>query len=221
MIGFKRRLASILMSGREDTAIRIALASKFADCYFQARAFPVFGNRRELHDWLMGQMADTAIDYLEFGVFQGASISQIVSANRHPQSRFFGFDSFEGLPEDWNANNPRGMFSTLGSIPDIRDVRVQFVKGWFNQTLPEFVTQFTPHNRLVIHIDSDLYSSALYTMTQLDRFIVPGTLIMFDEFEDLMNEFKAFLDYQKMSGKRFELVASTRPFSQIVVRYAS
>ena len=34
--------------------------------------------------------------------------------NSHSDSRFVGFDSFEGLPEDWNSENPKGHFTTQG-----------------------------------------------------------------------------------------------------------
>ena len=38
-------------------------------------------------------------DFLEFGVFQGRSINII--AEKFPDQKIYGFDSFKGLPEDW------------------------------------------------------------------------------------------------------------------------
>jgi hypothetical protein len=40
---------------------------------------------------------DAPVTYLEFGVFRGASIKRMSHLFRHPEARFIGFDSFEGL----------------------------------------------------------------------------------------------------------------------------
>lgn len=37
---------------------------------------------------------------LEFGVYEGGTISKL-RANLSQEYKIFGFDSFEGLPEDW------------------------------------------------------------------------------------------------------------------------
>lgn len=55
-----------------------------------------------------------------------------------------------------------------------------------------------------MHIDCDLYSSALFSLTTLDRFLVPGSIVLFDEFRDLENEFAAFLDYTRAFYRSWE-----------------
>jgi len=137
----------------------------------------------------------SAIDYLEFGVSQGATIVTWAAMNVNANSRFFGFDSFEGLPSDWNALHRKGAFGTGGRIPDIRDRRVEVVKGWFHKSLPAFLADFKDSRQLVVHIDSDLYASALCVLTTLDRWLIPGSIVIFDEFRDLLNEFAAWCDY--------------------------
>ena len=99
-------------------------------------------------------MRRTAIDFLEFGVYTGHSIRFWSEMNRDPQSRFIGFDSFEGLPEDWLGNYTKGTFDVGGAVPQIEDERVSFVKGWYQNTLPGFLKGFTPRSRLVVHNDS-------------------------------------------------------------------
>jgi len=99
-----------------------------------------FENREELFDIVGVQIADREVLYLEFGVFTGDATRCWSKLLRHPRSRLHGFDSFEGLPHDWLSNRPRGHFSLQGEIPQVDDKRVEFFKGWFEQTLPTFST---------------------------------------------------------------------------------
>jgi len=153
-------------------------------------------NRMSLYKYLSENIiCGGPIDYLEFGVFRGDSIRAWADLNINRDSRFFGFDSFEGLPERWNAHNVKGAFDLGGAMPQISDDRVKFVKGWFQDTVPGFLESFSPRSRLVIHNDSDLYSSSLYTLTRLDCIMRPDTIIIFDEFTSPLHEFRAFNDY--------------------------
>ncbi|HTU80816.1 MAG TPA: TylF/MycF/NovP-related O-methyltransferase [Candidatus Acidoferrales bacterium] len=156
----------------------------------------VVADKWALYDYLNDDvLGPGAIDYLEFGVYRGASMRGWLQRNRHPESRFVGFDSFEGLPERWGRDFATGAFDTGGRLPDIDDPRVSFVKGWFQQSLRGFLRDFQPRNRLVVHNDSDLYSSTLYVLATLDPWIVPGTVLIFDEFSTPLHEFRAFADY--------------------------
>ena len=137
----------------------------------------------ERRDVLYKAVHDLAVknrpmDYLEFGVFQGDSMRKWTSINTNPQSRFYGFDSFEGLPEDWaSGQREKGAFTTGGEAPVIDDPRVGFVKGWFNKSLVPFLSTFEPRNQLVLHMDADLYSSTMYVLMTLDPIIRRGTEI--------------------------------------------
>src|SRR6478735_2712111 len=48
------------------------------------------------------------ISYFEFGVGSGASFEWWLKNATHPDSLFFGFDSFEGLPENWGRFFKKG-----------------------------------------------------------------------------------------------------------------
>jgi O-methyltransferase len=154
------------------------------------------------------------IDYLEFGVCEGTSILRWANLNANENSRFFGFDSFEGLPEAWGPKAPKGAFGVGGRIPVTADPRVSFVKGWFQDTVPDFLETFSPRSPLVVHIDCDLFSSAAYALAKLDPFMKPGTTIMFDEFSSVMHEFRAWTDYQKIFLRSSRCIAVTTQYAQ-------
>jgi hypothetical protein len=116
-----------------------------------------------------------------------------------------GFDSFEGLPEDWTLVDGRGTFSTDGEAPALSDRRVKFIKGWFDATLPAY--EVPPHERLVVHLDADLYTSTATVLRALERHIVPGSFLLFDEFSDRLHELRAFDEFLRLHpGWRFRLV---------------
>jgi len=157
----------------------------------------------------------SAVDYLEFGVYKGDSIREWIGLNTHGESRFFGFDSFEGLPEYWRPGQNRGHFDVQGKIPQVDDSRVTFVKGWFDSTIPTFAGQFCSRNRLILHLDADLYGSTMLALVHFTPFMSKGTLLIFDEFYDRDHEFKAFRDWLKMTGKTFRVVAEVDGFAKI------
>lgn len=187
-------------------------------------AFPnaaTLPSRADLHahvNRLYGHDGESeAIDYLEFGVAEGGTFGHWLELNTNAHSRFFGFDSFEGLPEDWNLRQGSGGFSTGGKPPQTSDRRAEFIIGWFQDTLAGFLASYTPASQLVIHIDCDLYSSTLYCLTALDKFIVPGTVVVFDEFYDPLHEYRALVDYCTAYGRRFDLIATTQGAVQAAV----
>ncbi|MFZ1135701.1 MAG: TylF/MycF/NovP-related O-methyltransferase [Candidatus Korobacteraceae bacterium] len=175
-----------------------------------------FRDRAEMYQYVHeSRIRGEAMDYLEFGVFQGDSMRQWVTLNKHKDSRFFGFDSFEGLPEDWRAGQARGHFDVGGAAPPIDDLRVKFVKGWFEDTIPPFVRDFTGKNRLLLHLDADLYRSTILPLVHFNPFMSKGTLLIFDEFYDRDHEFKALMDWQKLSKRNFRVVAEMENYGRI------
>jgi hypothetical protein len=146
--------------------------------------------------------------YLEFGVFRGASMRYWSSALKHPEARLHGFDSFEGLPEDFDVDGPytKGTFDTRGGIPQIDDSRVKFFKGWFDEVLPTY--QLPKHEVLVIVLDADLYSSTLCVLRHLRSFITPGTFIYFDDMSRPDHEPRAFKEFISESGLGFRLISA-------------
>jgi len=172
---------------------------------------------REAMWTFVADRAAGAIDYLEFGVHEGHSILYFAQQNKSADSRFFGFDCFSGLPEDWNADFARGRFDTGGRTPETTDPRVEFIAGMFQDTLPKFLANFRTDKQIVVHIDCDLYSSALYCLTKLDAILPKGSILIFDEFGDVLHEFRAAHDYMSSYRREFGVICSHDDFFTVAV----
>jgi hypothetical protein len=182
----------------------------------------VFAERPDLYRWVAQELlAGGPVTYLEFGVFNGNSIRFWSQTNRHPDSRFHGFDTFEGLPEDWQfftGTAQKGAYSAGGKIPQIDDSRVSFYKGLFQDTLPGFLAATSLSGQLVLHMDADLFTSTAYVLARMHPHLAPGTILIFDEFTGPLDEYRAWTDYVRSHMRRYEVLAQRHNYEQIVVR---
>ena len=176
-----RKRAAAALVGRSGRLFEALGGNAGLHEWLQAnRPFPYFQHRYQLYEDLQSRiLRDEPIDYLEFGVFQGDSILKWAQTNVHPESRLIGFDTFEGLPEPWvsiTATGAKGAFSARGVAPECKDHRVRFVKGLFSETLREFVKEFRPRSRLVIHNDLSFRRLQRRLRAWLDLVIRTGLL---------------------------------------------
>lgn len=189
--------------------------TRFADFYRPVR---VYADRLKLYGYVMDQdaLAHTPIDYLEFGVAGGGSFRWWLEHNLHTDSRFAGFDTFEGLPEDWHFFKKGAMQYNL---PEVEDPRACFLKGLFQETLKPFLEKYERGNRkMVVHMDADLYSSTLYALTMLAPYFKPGDVIFFDEFNVPAHEFAAWHDFTRSYYIPYELLGGVNNFYQTAFR---
>ena len=96
-------------------------------------------NRVMEYQFCMQNIQNSKGHYMEFGVFEGKSINYLASLNK--KVTYHGFDSFEGLPEQWKTNpndtkHTAGYFAT--DIPKVRD-NVKLWVGLFDQQIPEYL----------------------------------------------------------------------------------
>jgi hypothetical protein len=121
---------------------------------------------------------------LEFGVAGGRSIT--VLANAAAPRLVHGFDSFEGLPEDWSGHmERRGAFSQKGLLPKVPS-NVRLHPGWFSDSLPAWLAQNSGPVSFV-HVDCDIYSSTRDVLWGLRERLVVGAVIVFDEYFNYPN----------------------------------
>lgn len=147
----------------------------------------------------------------EFGVWKGESINFF--AKSCPKARVFGFDSFEGLEEDWYGYRlQKGFFSTNGQLPNC-EKNVNLVKGWFEDTLPKFCGELQQEKILLLHMDADTYKPTAYVLSSLLNNLGKGTIIIFDEYFGYLNfrlhEFKAWQELVNSSGLKYRYIGYT------------
>jgi O-methyltransferase len=183
------------------TAISI-IKEKFSD----VRLVPRFNKREDLWKDVFDRFNDDAVTVLEFGVYQGYSIKKFTEFNANANSKFYGFDSFLGLPEDWTGTRPKGTFNVDGNEPKVTENRIKFVKGWFQNTLPNFLQENEISGNLFVHYDADIFSATLYAMLEVDKLKIPYFAV-FDEFTG--HETRALHHYMQISGAEIEFIAST------------
>ena len=163
----------------------------------------VVSQREDLFDLMVKEVGHRPLLYLGFGIAEGRVIRDLSRRFTHPDTILHGFDSFEGLPEAWTEDRPKGMFSTGGSIPKIDDPRVKFFKGWFNDTLPKYVPP--KRETVIFNLDADLYSSTITVLRSLQQLIRPGTYLYLDEFASYGHEERAFREFIQETGLKFRV----------------
>jgi len=177
----------------------------FKRAYFKEKIDNIIARDNSINDALLERMTRLSPQeglILEFGVFSGATINRISSVTK---KTVYGFDSFEGLPEDWNRGMNKGFFKC---DPPAVNENVELIAGWFNETLEGFLAN---HEGKIAfcHVDCDLYSSTKYVLDTLKDRFQPGTNLLFDElanfpdYED--HEYKAFLEFLSDENNDYDI----------------
>jgi O-methyltransferase len=191
----------------------------YSDFY---KPFRAYANRVNLHEQVVKSegLDKKPIHYLEFGVAGGTSFAWWVKANQHSWSLFYGFDTFEGLPEDWHFFK-KGAFSY--DIPFMDDPRGTFIKGLFQDTLYKFLHDYSrntddPKVTRVLHLDADLYSSTLFALTSMAPYLREGDILLFDEFNIPNHEFAAWNDFIRSYYFKYEVIGAVNNFYQVAMK---
>jgi hypothetical protein len=122
-----------------------------------------------------------AVDGLavEFGVYRGETLRLIAGDAGRPRD-VVGFDSFDGLPEDWGALLPQGHFRT--AVPDVSVTpNVRLEVGRIEDTLPRFLAR-QPADLAFVHVDCDLYGTTRFVLEHVLPRMPRGAVVVFDEY---------------------------------------
>ena len=127
---------------------------------------------------------------IELGVFKGDSLNFL--SRNIKQLEWHGFDSFEGLPENWDIGPNvihKERFKT--DLKKLKFYNSKIHKGWFKDTVPEFIKKDLTQQKKIsfINFDCDLFSSTYETLIILNKHIVADTILRFDDFCDWRDYF--------------------------------
>lgn len=177
-----------------------------------------YEKRYKLYEFVLNhlKLQEDEIIYMEFGVATGVSFRWWLEHNNNKNSLFYGFDTFEGLPENWGGFYSQG--DMTADVPIVNDKRGSFIKGLFQDTLCQFLddnkTNWSLNTTKVIHMDADLYSATAFTLSQLYPFLKKGDIILFDEFNVALHEFKAYKEFVDTFYIKLQPIAAVNNFYQ-------
>jgi hypothetical protein len=162
----------------------------------------------------MVQLSNKDKPFYEFGVWRGEAFKYLIKTFK----KGYGFDTFEGIPEDWH-NEKAGSYTSQGVIPKIKGG--EFIAGKFEDTLPKFFSEAKPMAS-IINFDADLYSSTICALNWASSVIDQNTILIFDEF--LINpnwendEYKALEEFCLQNNYKYEVLAVSFFSKQVAVR---
>ena len=179
-----------------------------------------FETQREVTEYALTKVKVSG-HHIEFGVFSGGT-TRFIANKIGKQITYHGFDSFEGLPEDWSGFVlGKAAFDLGGKLPKVPP-NVKLHVGWFDQSLPIWL-EANQGSIAFMHIDCDLYSSTKTIFDLLASRIQAGTIILFDEYFNYagwrQHEHKAFMEMVQQQKIKFTYLAYAR--QQVVVRIES
>ncbi|KAB2970943.1 macrocin O-methyltransferase [Streptomyces sp. SS1-1] len=162
-------------------------------------------------------------DLIETGVWRGGIcvlMRAILKAHGVKDRRVWVADSFEGVPEAGDGSHPldqemalhnlntvlsvpadavRAVFASYGLLDD----QVEFLEGWFNETLPAAPIE----SLAVLRLDGDLYVSTMDSLSALYPKLSPGGFVIIDDYN--MAPCRAAVhEYRDAHGIKEEIMAA-------------
>jgi len=217
----RRRIGNWLRQSSRDLDLAGNRIAAEASALFLIENAPRAKSRNDKFDLLRDGIEAVGCEglFCEFGVYRGTTINHIASLTN---AIVHGFDSFDGLPEDWRGGFERGTFR-CDQLPAVRS-NVELHKGLFEESLPEFLVNH-PEQVAFIHVDCDLYSSTVTVLELLQHRIVPGTVIQFDEFFNYpgwqKGEYRAFAEFCEKHQLEVEWLGYVRSDEQVLLQVRS
>lgn len=172
----------------------------------------LFPRKPDLRKWALLQAFERfGVEglYAEFGVWRGHGVNLFAKVLRDHAITIWGFDSFEGLEEDWTGQGRgarKGRYDLGGDMPKVRD-NVQLVQGWVQDSVPEWLHAHPGVQVSFAHLDLDTYTPTRFVLDALRPRLVAGSVLLFDELYGYPgwrhHEYRALCESLPEDGYRF------------------
>jgi len=122
-------------------------------------------------------------DIVEFGCYKGDTAKLITALTTKP---LWVYDSFQGLPDTGETTAGEMASSVEALVENFQANKLRLPgikKGWFSQWSPQDV----PAQISFAHLDGDLYSSTMDSLRLIYDRLVPGAIVLIDDYDDRVN----------------------------------
>ncbi len=177
-----------------------------------------FLNHLEIYKKIIGLPGDV----LEFGVYKGTSFVRLISFRdllEHTDNRkLIGFDAFGKFPDELGLESDKTFVANFegaggyGISKEELEAHLQkkgssnyeLIEGDIHKTLPEFIKTNPDMKIALLHIDVDVYEPSKLILELLWDNIVPGGILMLDDYNTVEGETKAVDEF--FQGQDIEIL---------------
>lgn len=221
---FNQNISKVLLKEQSGIDLFKDLAMKRSSetFYKHMSQSTVLTNLPDFHKWCIEYTLKNPIKnsdksiYAEFGVWKGKSINRF--AKLINKKIIFGFDSFEGIEEDWRINNLKKHFTTNKVVPKCES-NVELVVGKVQDTLIDFLNKHDGDFQF-LHLDMDTYIPTNFVLKEIKHKLKKNTVILFDELHGYesweAHEYKALIE--NLSEDEYEFIGFCHLQAAIVIK---
>lgn len=161
-------------------------------------------------------------DIVECGVYKGASLIRFATYREMTEPyysrKIIGFDIFgvfprstlgedntfiEGFENDGGDGIAQGDLEKSFAHKHFQNY--EFIQGDICTTVPEYAARHKEWKIALLHIDVDVYSPTKIILETLFDHIVPGGLIVLDDYGTVYGETKAVDEYLSLGGNKYKI----------------
>jgi len=156
---------------------------------------------------------------LEFGVWKGRTIN--LFSKHLKNKKIFGFDTFEGINEDWiGTDKAKGFYTTNNKMPKVNDNCI-LIRGLIQDTLPRFLTENSDTKIAFAHMDVNTYESSKFILKLIKPRLHENAIILLRACHNYpgwsVGEYKAL--QETFSSKEYKFLAFSKDGSPAVIQF--